>query len=213
MRIETFKVGKISTNCYLVCNDETNELIVIDPGGINDLIFEHVSNNNYNPVAILLTHGHFDHILGVPKWLEKYPNLTVYADEHEKDLLLDPDVNLSHNRRSEGIILENVNFLTNNQLLKLAGLSIKCLWTPGHTIGGMSYYIESENVLFSGDTLFYHTVGRSDFPTGDSEALINSIKTQIMTLPSETTVLPGHDRATTIGDESKYNQYAYQFRD
>ena len=157
------------------------------------------------PQAILLTHGHFDHIMGLDGVLSDFP-IPVYAQEEEEILLKDASYNASVSY-GPAYTFSGASYIKDGQILELAGMTIRVIHTPGHTIGGCCYYIESENVLFSGDTLFHDSVGRTDFPTGSQSQLVRSIREKLLGLPEETVVCPGHMSETTIGHEKKYNPF------
>lgn len=205
MKIQPYVLGRVETNCYFIINEETRETILVDPADKGKQIIQHLNEHSLKPVAILLTHGHFDHIMGIPELLEEY-NLPVYAMEEEKILLTDPSKNFSAGV-GKRIVINVTHPLKDNEKLHLAGMDITVIYTPGHTIGGACYYFEKEGVLLSGDTLFRGSIGRTDFPTGDYDTLVQSLNTKLMVLPEEVTVYPGHERTTTIGYEKMHNPY------
>ncbi len=199
-------VGPVDTNCYLLINVETNEAVVIDPGARGEFIAERIKELGYKVDTVLLTHGHFDHMSGL-KSMREVMELKVYVGENEKDVLSDPEANCSYWLNDGGFSEKADSYVHDGDILKVAGFDIKCLATPGHTIGGICYYIESEKLLFSGDTVFCQSVGRTDLPTGSSSELLNSIREKIKNLPGDTKVYPGHGEETTIADELRYNPY------
>lgn len=208
IKINTVHVGMIGTNCYIVYKDNTESLreaIIIDPGDDADKIYDKVEEFGVKPVAILLTHGHFDHILAVNQVASKY-NIDIYASEEEKKLLGDAMLNLSGGYRRDCIVKEYIK-LCDGQELEVANIKFKTILTPGHTGGSMCYYIENEDVLFSGDMLFRESVGRTDFPTGSESQIINSLNNKLMKLEDKVEVYPGHGPATTIGYERVNNMY------
>ena len=154
--------------------------------------------------AILLTHGHFDHITAVPKLLEAYPGLPVYAYKEEAVLLEDGRMNESSSVRRT-VELQGVHYLEDREKLELLGETWELIATPGHTVGSCCYYIEDMAVLFSGDTLFCGDCGRTDLATGNMESILHSIREVLMKLPDEVNVLPGHEEMTTIGAERRQN--------
>lgn len=205
LRIETLVLGEIMTNCYLAMNKETKELLIVDPADEADRITRKIGELQAKPTAILLTHGHFDHIGAVDALREQY-GIPACALEEERPVLEQTMLNLSamHRRR---LSVKADRFFHDGEKAELAGFSVHVLHTPGHTAGGACYYIESECVLFSGDTLFCGSIGRTDFPTGSMSALHDSIHSKLFVLPDETLVLPGHDDPSTIGYEKQYNPY------
>lgn len=205
MKIEKFVLSSMGTNCYLLINTETKELVVVDPATCPDYVLTHVKTNGYMPKAILLTHGHFDHVMGISRWVEAF-DIPVYLHEDEKEILADASLNLSC-RFGASYEYKNVIGLQDGDCLKVAGFEFQVIHTPGHTAGGCCYYEETQQVLMSGDTLFAQSVGRSDFPTGDARTLIRSIKEKLFCLSDEVMVYPGHSQITCIGDERQFNPF------
>lgn len=205
MKIEKFVLGSMGTNCYLIINEETKELIIVDPATCPDYVVSHIKSNGYLPKAIFLTHAHFDHVMGIDGWVKEFA-IPVYLHEDEKKVLEDPELNLS-GVFGASYSYSDVKCLKDGQEMDIAGFTFKIIHTPGHTSGGCCYYCAEEVILISGDTLFYHSVGRSDFPTGSMGTLVRSIKEKLFCLPDDVMVYPGHDDATCIGDEKKYNPF------
>ncbi len=210
MIIKTCTLGIMVTNCYLLINEDTKETVIIDPGAQADLIISKISELDLKPVAILLTHGHFDHIMAADDVACEY-DIDIYASELEAPLLSDASLNCSNLVRNN-FTLEADVLLDNREIVSLAGFNIEVVNTPGHTSGGVCYYIEDERVLFSGDTLFFESIGRTDFPTGDIRALVNSVVKTIFALPEEVVVYPGHGETTSIEHEKANNPYALECR-
>lgn len=206
MRINRLVVGPVSTNCYIVSNEETKETFIIDPGEEAERIEQKLQEEQLDLKAILLTHGHFDHMMAVNELLEKH-QIEVYIGEHEQELLGDPYQNCSGSMMNRPYITKANKTLKDNDVLELAGMTIKVLYTPGHTSGGVCYYLEAENVLFSGDTVFCQSVGRSDLPTGNGRVLQESIRKKIVPLPEDMQIFPGHGDSTILSYEKKYNPY------
>ncbi|MBR3839895.1 MAG: MBL fold metallo-hydrolase [Erysipelotrichales bacterium] len=198
MNIKIITQGPISTNTYLVMNND--ECLIIDPELTAGSIINIISEFKLTPKAILLTHGHFDHIGAVIKLREHY-SIPVYASEVEIPLLLDSSLNLSQMVNGHYSIEVNKT-IEDDELLNLIGLDIRCILTPGHTSGSMCYLIE--DCLFSGDTLFEESYGRYDFPTGSLSDLRKSIK-KLLQLDEKIKVYPGHGNVTSIEHERKYN--------
>ena len=201
-------VGYVSTNCYIVRDDELKECVIVDPGDNADGIEAKIKEAGVKPVAILLTHGHFDHITAVPELREKFPDIPVYAYKEERVLLENAAVNESRYNKKP-IVINDVHYLEDGEELTLLNVSWKVISTPGHTVGSGCYYIKDAGVLFSGDTLFDRSYGRTDFATGDTKAIIHSIRDVLMQLPDDTNVLPGHETFTTIGTERLQNPVMY----
>lgn len=205
MKVERFVIGMIGTNCYLVSNTETKECVIVDPAVYSEELAAYIRREELSVQAILLTHGHFDHIMGIDGFLKEY-DVPVYAHREEAVLLNDADYNASSDY-GRAYTYSGASYVEDGQILNLAGMQFQVIHTPGHTIGGCCYYAEAEKILFSGDTLFQMSVGRSDFPTGNGRQLIGSIQKKLMVLPEETVVYPGHMEQTTIGDEKRRNPY------
>lgn len=205
LQMEQCVLGMVATNCYFLMNQETREMVIVDPAGEANCIFAKVEKMEGKPVAILLTHGHYDHILAVNDVKERY-GAKMYACREEEEMLLDPQMNLTgyHGR---GLSLEPDVFLNDLEVFEEAGFSIQMLHTPGHTKGSCCYYLQEEGILLSGDTLFYGSVGRTDLPTGSTAAIVRSLHKLVDNLPEETKVFPGHDASTTIGFEKRYNPF------
>lgn len=205
LKVEQYVVGSVQTNCYFAINENTSEVLIVDPGASAGRLAEIIDEKKLNPVAILLTHGHFDHAGGAAELAKRY-DIKVYAQEHERETLENPAINLSGWEGRELAYHADV-FLRDEQEIDLAGFHIRVLHTPGHTVGGCCYYFSYQNAVFSGDTLFAQSVGRTDFPKGSASALIRSIEEKLMPLPDETTVYTGHNEITTIGTERMYNPF------
>ena len=198
-------LGQVFTNCYFLKNKETGELLIVDPGDYAEKVFQKVSLMQGKPVGILLTHGHFDHILAAEEIKKKY-NIPIYACAKEEKTLQDPRINLTAFHTSSYTLKADV-YLTDHQVVELAGISVQMIEPPGHTLGSCCYYLKDEGVLFSGDTVFCGSVGRTDFPEGSTAAIVNSLHSLLEALPDDTEVYPGHDTSTTIGYEKRYNPF------
>ena len=204
MQIERFIVGMVGTNCYVVSNEETSECFLVDPGAYSDKVIAYIREHELKPQAILLTHGHFDHIMAVDD-IRRAFHCKVYVHMDEAELLRDPSMNLSGTMGTEQFSMEADELLRDGQSLKLLDCEWKVMATPGHTKGSVCYYLDSEEVLFSGDTLFAESLGRTDLPTGSVQQIVRSIAERLFELPEDTMVYPGHGEPTTIGHEKKYN--------
>ena len=205
IEIKSMTLGMVATNCYLIINKETKEALLIDPADNALRISNAIEENVCTLKAILLTHGHFDHIMALNELKKRY-NVPVYAHEEEEDVLKQSSLNMS------GMIGQIYTtqadiYVKDGEHLKLAGLDIIVLHTPGHTKGGVCYYLPEEKVLMSGDTLFHCSIGRTDFPTGSMSQLVRSVKEQLFVLPDDVQVYPGHDSVTSIGYEKQYNPF------
>ena len=202
MRITPFVVGTVSTNCYLVWDEQSKEAMLVDPGLYKPVIDKAIEDNGLTLKYILLTHGHFDHVLGIESFLKSNPNAELLVNEADVNMI----ENVSpHKQLKEGDTVE------------LGELSFRVIETPGHTEGGLSFYT-SENdesltgqsfsgTVFTGDTLFSNSIGRTDLPGGDFATLIKSIEEKLFILPDDTLVLPGHMDGSTIGNEKRFNPF------
>lgn len=205
IRVKKLVVGSVRTNCYIVYSEDKKDAVIIDPGDGFEEIKCKVTEYGVNPAGILLTHGHFDHI-GAAEQLKRYYNIPVYAYEAEREILT-TEKNLGGMVGMKGLFLEADYYVRDNQIVSFGGMDFKVLSTPGHTIGSCCYYLESEEILFSGDTLFYCSHGRTDFPTGSQSAIIRSIRDRLLVLKDDVIVYPGHEGETTIG----YERQLYDF--
>lgn len=201
MKIKHFVVGMISTNCYMVINEETKEAVVVDLAQHPKKMLDYAQEKGIIVKAVLLTHGHFDHIMGIDELLKVY-DVPVYVHEDDKETMTNPAFNLSGNYSfSDSVYLKDCD------VLELAGMEFRVIHTPGHTPGCVCYYMEADQVLFSGDTLFEMSVGRTDFPNSSTKDLIRSVREKLFVLPDEVLVLPGHMGETSIGYEKLHNMY------
>ncbi|MBW8017614.1 MAG: MBL fold metallo-hydrolase [Planctomycetes bacterium] len=208
MNIHDFVLGELETNGYvLTCDQDDGKCLIIDSGLENSKLINYLKERNLTPEAIILTHGHADHIVGVRDLRKNFPDISVVIHKNDAEMLTNPMTNLS--------ALTGISFTTapadiileGEQKISFAGIELEVLETPGHTPGGISLYNSDDNVVFSGDTLFAGSVGRSDFPGGNHSQLINSIKEKLLTLPQTTKVYPGHGYMTTISLEKDGNPF------
>ena len=206
VQIKTLVLGAIQANCYLIKSHESKEVVVIDPGDQVEKIEDYLKKNGLECNRILLTHGHFDHIAATSK-LKELTGAKIYIHEEDAQHLRDPNLNVSAYLGDENISFEADELLKDDEEFYEAGLSWKVIHTPGHTKGGVCYYLNDEGIIFSGDTLFFESVGRSDFATGNQETLTDSIYNKLLILDDGIEVYPGHGRPTTIGHERHYNPF------
>ena len=203
--IRSVTVSECYTNCYICMNKDTKEGFIVDPGDDELKISVNVSRLEMIPKAILLTHGHFDHIGAVNQLKERY-NIPVIIGAKEEKVLTDSRMNLS-SMFGEPVKVNGDKFLEDGETFQVAGFDIQYVLTPGHTPGSGCFYIEEEQVLFSGDTLFQASRGRTDFPGCSFNDLAEAIRTKLYVLPDDTQVLPGHMGPTTIGYEKENNPF------
>lgn len=204
-KIDSRILGMVGTNCYMLCNMDIKECVLIDPADSQDEISRMIDESGCSLKGILLTHGHFDHIMAADAVRDKY-GVKVYASCDEKNTLEQPHINLGEAYGLKLSVKADV-WHKDGEILKLAGFDIEALHTPGHTEGGSCYYIREIGVLFSGDTLFCGSVGRTDFPGGSMSEIVRSIKEKVMVLPDDTKVYPGHGEGTSVGYERENNPF------
>lgn len=200
MNITTIPVGALGTNCYLVWNEVTKQGFVVDPGDHFERILHEIKRNSVKVEAVLLTHAHFDHIMAVPELLE-FTGAKLYVGKAEDAVLQNPEVNLTHIHAPR--LVPDV-WVKDGEKHTIAGAEVLCIHTPGHTPGSFCYLMDS--TLFSGDTLFYGSCGRCDFPGGSVAEMYASLK-RLAALDGEMRVLPGHDVETTLERERGLNPY------
>lgn len=203
MKVLSLMVGPIMTNCYILCDEAAKVCAVIDPGDEPKRIEDMIASSGCTPIMILLTHGHFDHCTGVAGLLETWPELPVYI--HRGDVTDGSGGDLLFHRLGE----KNQRYYKEGDKLTVGGLTLDVLETPGHSTGSVCLLVEGQGVLFAGDTLFRGSCGRCDFPGGDYRAMLKSLA-RLGALEGQYTVYPGHDSATDMDYERKYNPYMKQ---
>ena len=204
MKYMSMVLGPVMTNCYIVYDSETKDAMVIDPAWDYQKIDQSLQQQQLHLKLIFLTHGHADHI-GALQELRNYKQVPVYVGKGDKELISNSRNNLSLFMGKEIKCESPDHVVTDGEVIRLENLKFTALETPGHTPGGISLY--GEGVVFSGDTLFRYSVGRTDLYGGSANTLINSINKKLMPLPDDTVVLPGHGPSSTIGEERKGNPY------
>ena len=200
-------VGYLQVNCYLVKCTETGKGVVIDPGADIDKILLAIDKFVMEPVAVVLTHSHFDHATYAVDLRNKY-SIPLLYHARELETALDPQKNLTGMYSLESLPIKADRLVEDGDIIAFGNQALKVLFTPGHTPGSMCCY--APGVLFSGDTLFRQNVGRCDFPGGDQAALARSIQQKLFVLPGETAVNPGHNNPTEIGFERENNYLAQE---
>ncbi len=204
MDLKQFYTGPMQVNTYLCADEETKKGFIVDPGGPCPPLDNYIESNNYEIEAIILTHGHGDHICGVPHY-KQLLNCPIIA--HRDDMFLFGDARENQSRAFTGqtITFEPDVFIEDGDSRQIGGMNLKFMHTPGHSPGGICVLVG--NVLFSGDTLFADSIGRTDFRGGSFQTLKQSVHEKLFVLPDETFVLPGHMGHTTIGHEKVYNPF------
>lgn len=205
IKIGRMVLGMCQTNCYFLYREGSKDCILVDPADQGAQIYNALTKNGFVIQGILLTHGHFDHIWGTKEVME-LSGAKLYAYEQERDLLNNAKLNVSAGVSRPYTVDADV-YLKDGEELTIAGMTCRCLGTPGHTFGSCCYYFEEAGILVSGDTLFEGSVGRTDLPTGSMKTLVQSIREKLFVLPEGTKVYPGHGDKTTIEYEKKYNPF------
>jgi hydroxyacylglutathione hydrolase len=208
MKIDHLILGAFETNCYILReNDTGTDCLIVDTGLEAGELVEFLQEHSLNPIAVVLTHGHADHIRGVNVLRESFPAIKVYIHKLDAAMLAGGMDNLSDlagvrvKTKPADVLLEE------GDIIELAGIRLEVLHTPGHTPGGISLCARDEGIVFVGDTLFADSVGRTDFPGASGSTLINCIREKLLKLPEDTKVLPGHGPTTTIGREKRHNPF------
>lgn len=206
MEVKRLVLGLVRTNCYIVYTEDTKKAVIIDPAADSRRIMEEVSALGVTPEAVLLTHGHFDHMLAADSLRNAY-RIPVCVLKEDAELLKDPEQNCSEQFLHMPYGTTADEELSDGQKLRFLEGALTVIATPGHTGGSGCYYAEKADILFSGDTLFQGSVGRTDLPTGRAAVLPVSIRQRLFVLPEHTLVLSGHGMETTIGEEKQNNPY------
>ncbi len=197
MIIKAIPAGIYDANCYILIDEKTREGAIIDPGGDELKLERIIKDLDFKPKFILLTHAHMDHVGGV-EYLSKLLKIPFYMHENEEHYIENDNTVFGNIRKADGFLKEDTK-------LNIGNLDIKVIHTPGHTQGGVCFLVDGK--LFSGDTLFQCSIGRTDFPGGDMNTILNSIKDKLLILGDEVEVYPGHGPKTTIGFEKKINPF------
>lgn len=205
MKIVNIPTGMLQANTYLVCDEISRLGFIVDLGGYSRELKNIIEKNDIQIQYIVLTHGHGDHIGGVQEHLKDFPDAKVVCSRAEEKMLMDPELNEAHHFGPEKVSFKPDILVDDEDTLTVGNMTMKFIMTPGHTEGGMCILVD--DVLFSGDTLFCRSIGRTDLAGGDFRTLMDSIKKKLFLLPDETQVLPGHMGPTTIGFEKEHNPF------
>lgn len=190
MRITNLPSGALQANTYLAVDEKTNEGFIVDPGGYNKVLTKEVRDNDVNIKYIILTHGHSDHICGVNEHKAEFPDAKIVAYKDEEAMLENPNLNQSPGFGVPYSTKADI-LVSDGDELKVGDVTLKFIHTPGHTEGGMCIYVKEAKALFSGDTLFRQSIGRTDFPGGSYKEIMDSIRKKLFLLPDDTNVFPG----------------------
>jgi hydroxyacylglutathione hydrolase len=201
--LDSIEVGFLQTNCYLFAERKSNRAIIFDPGDEAQKIINRITEKNINPEAIIITHGHADHIGALDQIAEHY-KIPFYIHEQDIEYLTDPQKNCSECTGGALVTEGTCKAVVEGDIIKLGDLKLKIIHTPGHTPGCMC--VETEGLLFTGDTLFCGCVGRWDLPGGDAHTLKRSLR-KFEQFPGETIILPGHGPRCALSREFEHNPY------
>lgn len=202
MKIDTMRLGMIGTNCYIFRADDAPKCAIVDPGDDGERVAAWLKGQGLEPEAVLLTHGHFDHILGIPGLQAQWPDLPVYC--HPADVGTAKTTSLFGQTFPAVCSFGNVRTYKEGDSLTVAGITVEVLETPGHTPGSVT--LKAGDVLFTGDTMFRGSMGRTDFPGGSEEQIMASLR-RLAKLEGDYQVCPGHEGQSTLEHERKYNPY------
>jgi glyoxylase-like metal-dependent hydrolase (beta-lactamase superfamily II) len=200
LELKTFVLGSLETNCYLVFDDNTKKAFVVDAGEGSSVINDFATENNLEILFIALTHGHFDHIFGLSVIAKPF-----YIHNKDSEFLSNPAINGSMFFDAAVTVKSLPNIIDETKPLKFGPHNIEIIHTPGHTPGSVCFKLR--DWLFTGDTLFFSSVGRTDIALASHSLLINSIKEKILTLPEETLIYPGHGKMTSVRAEKESNPF------
>ena len=200
MEIQVLRLGQIGTNCYIFREEDGKTCGIVDPGDQGEMVAAWLRGRELEPEAVLLTHGHFDHILGIPGLRKEWPDLPVYC--HPADLGEEDTVRIFGQSFPTVRSFGNVTPYREGDVVNAAGCRLEVLETPGHTPGSVT--LRAGDVLFTGDTLFAGSMGRTDLPGGDEEQIMKSLR-RLSELEGDYQVLPGHEEASSLEQERKTN--------
>ena len=204
MDIKVFSLGPLGTNCYIVYKE--SKALIFDPGGEAQQVINFLNANELEPLCILLTHAHFDHIGAVDDLRKKYA-LEVYLHQNEKDWLTDAELNRSLLFTGGGFTTDAPDHYIEPGQMNIGPFHFDVIHTPGHSPGSVTFIFNEYKFIISGDVLFQGGVGRTDLPGGEFSQLVGSLREKIYKLPEDFTVLPGHGGQTNIGVEKRSNPY------
>ncbi len=205
MKITILPLGAYQTNCYIIYDENTKDCALVDPGAQPKELLDFIEKEKFIPKAVLLTHGHSDHIGAVEALATKF-SIPVYMAKEDEKMLSSSTHNLSAMTGNDFTVNVEPKIVADGDTIDLGFVTLQVIGTPGHTPGGVTYY-SKEGVAFVGDTLFQGSIGRTDFPEGSFDTIIESIREKLYTLPDDTIVCPGHGPTSTIGTEKATNPF------
>lgn len=210
LQVETFTLGMFQVHNYLLFDTDTREAVLIDTGKNPTAVLDSIERHQLDLKLLLYTHTHIDHVEGHALIREAYPDLPAWMHAEEQFWVnaLAMQAEMFHMPTPSPPVI--TGFVEPGQVFELGNFSLEARFCPGHTPGGISYYVKEGPFVFTGDTIFYGSIGRTDFPRGDFDTLMDSIATQILTLPDDTTIYSGHGPVTTVGRERQTNPFILQ---
>lgn len=207
MKIMYMVLGPFMTNTYILYNEETMEGLVVDPSFTPDHYIKAIQDKKIRLLSIFLTHAHVDHMAGMNELRRAFPDVKMYMDKRDRPFLRDAERNLSSMFPVPTLVDDADVWVKDGDEIETCGYTFRVIDTAGHTPGGISFYLQKEGIVFTGDSLFQGSIGRTDFPGGSMKELTGSIKKNLFSLPDSTVVLSGHGNQTTIGEEKRSNPF------
>lgn len=207
MKIMYMVLGPFMTNTYILYNEETMEGLVVDPSFSPEQYIKAIEEKKIHLTSIFLTHAHVDHMAGMNELRKAFPEARMYMDKRDRPFLRDPERNLSYMFPTPTLVDDADVWVKDGDEIETSGYTFQVIDTSGHTPGGISFYLKKEGIVFTGDSLFQGSIGRTDFPGGSMKELTGSIRKNLFTLPDSTVVLSGHGEQTTIGQEKRTNPF------
>lgn len=207
MKIMYMVLGPFMTNTYILYNEETMEGLVVDPSFSPEQYIKAIEEKKIHLTSIFLTHAHVDHMAGMNELRKAFPEARMYMDKRDRPFLRDPERNLSYMFPTPTLVDDADVWVKDGDEIETSGYTFQVIDTSGHTPGGISFYLQKEGIVFTGDSLFQGSIGRTDFPGGSMKELTGSIRKNLFVLPDSTVVLSGHGEQTTIGQEKRTNPF------
>lgn len=207
MKIMYMVLGPFMTNTYILYNEATMEGLVVDPSFSPEQYIKAIEEKKIHLTSIFLTHAHVDHMAGMNELRKAFPEARMYMDKRDRPFLRDPERNLSYMFPTPTLVDDADVWVKDGDEIETSGYTFQVIDTSGHTPGGISFYLKKEGIVFTGDSLFQGSIGRTDFPGGSMKELTGSIRKNLFALPDSTVVLSGHGEQTTIGQEKRTNPF------